>query len=181
MDQTSPTIRQSRPSRRLKSRASRRRCGLSIREADSRRDLLELHTLLDGGLRQAEVARVMGKDPAWVSRSIRRLRESPEIAFRKPCEAELVARHHEQLEALYALAMRTVTADPDKVNIYAIRIAGHLRRQILDFEIRVGMVETRTRTDMNAFSSDQLEMIHAARLNRTYADETEDGDSNRRN
>lgn len=127
-------------------------------------------------MRQAEIARTMEKDPAWVSRSVRRLRDAPQIAFRKPREAELLARHHEQLEALYSMALRTVTADPQKLNIYAIRIAAHLRRQILDFEIRVGMVETRTRTDMAAFHADQLEMIHNARLSRTYADEIGEGD-----
>ncbi len=153
----------------------RRRLGISIREADTRRDLLELNALVDRGMRSADIARYMGKDPAWVSRSIRRVRDNPEIAYRKPQEAEIVAGHHEQLEMLYTMALRSALLEPEKPNLYAIRIAAHLRRQILDFEIRVGMVETRQRSNLLQMDADQLEMIHNAQINRD-SDELPTGD-----
>lgn len=141
----------------------RRRCGISPREYDAKRDLLELHALLDSGMRPAEIAKEMGKDPAWVSRKMKELRENATLAFRKPCEGELITQALTRFETLYHQAFRAAMKNQGVAKVGLFRVACAIMRQFSDYQIRVGLVEERRRCapiDMEADAVIQLYAEH---------------------
>jgi len=118
---------------------------MNNRAYETRRDLLELHTLLDSGMRPVDIAREMGKDPAWVSRSTRRLRQDPTLAFRTPQEGEVIVQTEARLELLYQQAFRAAMSCTGQARIAAVRVAGSMLRQLTDYRVRVGLLEERKR------------------------------------
>jgi len=127
---------------------------MSNREYETRRDLLELHTLLDSGMRPVDIAREMGKDPAWVSRSTRRLRQDPTLAFRTPQEGEVIVQTEARMELLYQQTFREAMSCTGQARVAAIRVAGSMLRQLTDYRVRVGLLEERKRcTFMEAESA----------------------------
>lgn len=114
---------------------------MSNREYEARRDLLELHALLDSGMRPVDIAREMRKDPAWVSRSTRRLREDDALTIPRPEARELIDQTETRLNLLYQQAFRAAMNASGPTQIAGFRNAGALLRQLTDFRLRVGSMD----------------------------------------
>jgi hypothetical protein len=68
----------------------KRRAGLTPRAYQARLDLCRLRNLVCMRKSQAEIAQTMGKDPAWVSRSIKRMHSDFSILHATPDENRLI-------------------------------------------------------------------------------------------
>ena len=119
---------------------------MSVREYEARRDLLELHSLLDAGLRPGEIAKRMQKDPAWVSRSIQRLKEDRKLVFRAPQDEEIIEETLLRLQSLYQRASLASLHLTGRDGMAALRTAGAILQQITEYQIRIGLLEERTKT-----------------------------------
>jgi hypothetical protein len=126
---------------------------MSVREYEARRDLLELYALLDAGLRPVEIAKRMKKDPAWVSRSIQRLKTERALIFRAPEDGEIIEETLLRLQSLYQRAASASLALAGKEAMAAVRTAAGILHQITEYQIRIGLLEERTKSRPN-FSMD---------------------------
>lgn len=122
-------------------RCKRQRCGISQREYETREDMLELRALVDSGLRPAQIAREMGKDPAWVSRSIPRLRSDPALAFRAPVEGAIIVQVLERYETIYRQAIRGAAECDGSAKAGLLKVAATVLKQNVDYLFRIGMLE----------------------------------------
>ena len=71
---------------------------MSPREYAARLDLLRVQDCLWARMKPTAIARKLGKDKAWVSRAIARIREEQATAFQSPTERELTKEHLAQLD-----------------------------------------------------------------------------------
>lgn len=114
--------------------------GLTPRSYQARVDLCRLWDLMLQGRTQAEIAQKMGKDPAWVSRSVKRLQADTSLAFQRPQEAEIANEHLARLERLYSKALAMVEDGEGMAQVAAIRTASTLLRDKMQFMQFVGLM-----------------------------------------
>lgn len=136
------------------------RFGITQREYQAREDLLELHALLDSGLKPAQIARIMGKDPAWVSRSTRRLREDPALAFRSPVEGEIILQSLMRQETIYRQAMRGASECEGSAKASLLKVATSVTKQTIDYSFRVGILEHYSHHPSMDSVDDRIRMAH---------------------
>ena len=87
-----------------------------------------------------EIAHELGKDPAWVSRSIKEINTDFSKAFTTPEESRLISERLLKLHTLYSEAMNTAHASSGHVRISALRLASEILHQEASFEMAVGLV-----------------------------------------
>lgn len=92
-----------------------------------------------------EIAHLMEKDPAWVSRSIRRIQEDFGTVYPTPREKVVITENLSQLENLYARALSLVSAGTARERAAAIKTALDVLEMKADYEIRIGYVRDRKR------------------------------------
>jgi uncharacterized coiled-coil DUF342 family protein len=122
--------------------------GLSPREYQARLDLCRLRDLVCMNKSQTEIAAEMGKDAAWVSRSIRRIQEDFSTLYGTPDENRLVRENIANLENLYAEARKTAHESDGFKRISALRLAAEIQRQLNEYEVTVGWVANRRVNNM---------------------------------
>ena len=138
--------------------------GMSPREYQARMDLCRLWDLMQQRKSSAEIAREMGKDPAWVCRSIQRIQDDFSTIYPRPDEAKTILTNLANLESLLAEILRTIPTVEGGAKISAIRAASDLIRQKSDYEIRVGRVASRKRCTLGYNFDDAVEKMFAAIL-----------------
>ncbi len=112
-------------------------------------------------MKPAEIARQLGKDKAWVTRTIQGLETEGETAYRSPKEMELVGGNLAQLDSLLASALSIGHRQKDaKTRIAAIRVAADLLRQKSEYEIAVGFVHKREARADGDGQGMTVKMIH---------------------
>jgi hypothetical protein len=92
---------------------------------------------------QTEIAHIMGKDPAWVSRNIKRIQSDFSILYATPDENRLICENLARLESLYAETLRTAFASTGHTRFYGLRIAANILHQLAQYQITVGYVANR--------------------------------------
>ena len=123
-----------------------KRPALSPREYQARLDRLRVQDCLWARMGVTQIARHLGKDKAWVSRTIQRLQNEQATAYRTPREAELIGEHMGQLDSLLADTMAAVRrGEKGKTQLAAIRTAADLLRQKGEYQMSVGFVQNRER------------------------------------
>jgi len=113
---------------------------ITPRAFQKRLDLCKLWGLVCRGKTQAEIAQEMGKDPAWVSRSIKEITADFSKAFATPEESRLISERLLKLHTLYSEALNTALASSGHVRIGALRLASEILHQEASFEMAVGLV-----------------------------------------
>lgn len=121
---------------------------MSPRSYQARVDLCRVWDLMLQGRSQAEIARIMGKDAAWVSRSVKRLQADTSLAFHRPKESEMANEHLARLESLYSKALAMVEDSEGMAQVAAIRTAGTLLREKMQFLQFVGLMQKDQETPM---------------------------------
>ena len=81
---------------------------MSPREYQARIDRLKVQDCLWARMKPSEIARSLGKDKAWVSRTIQRLEKERETVYRSPKAETLIEENIEQLDSLLARAFAAV-------------------------------------------------------------------------
>ncbi|GAA5144508.1 hypothetical protein GCM10023213_34850 [Prosthecobacter algae] len=114
--------------------------GLSPRAYQARVDLCRLWDLMMQGSSAADIARTMGKDPAWVSRSIKRIKGDFSTVYERPAEKEMVNDHLARLETLYAKAMKAAEESEGMAKVAAIRTVNSILRDKAQFLQFVGLI-----------------------------------------
>lgn len=120
-----------------------RRAGLSPRAYQARRDLCRLWNLVHMQKSQAEIAQEMGKDTAWVSRSIKRIHSDFSILYATPDENQMIHENLARLESLYAEALRILSTSTGHSRISACRLVAEIVRQQAEYQVTVGWVANR--------------------------------------
>ena len=82
----------------------------------------------------------MGKDAAWVSRSVKKLEADTSLAFHSPKQTEMTDEHLARLERLYSKALAMIEDSEGMAQVAAIRTAGTLLREKMQFLQFVGLV-----------------------------------------
>lgn len=119
----------------------RRPRGLTPRSYQAKVDLCRLWDLMNQGRSQADIARLMRKDPAWVSRSIRVIQDDFSTVYQRPAEKELANDHLARIESLYSKAMRIAEDGEGMAQAAAVRTAAAILRDKMQFLQFVGLVE----------------------------------------
>jgi len=131
--------------------------GLSPRAYQARLDLCRLWDLVCMNKSQADIVQLMGKDRAWVSRSIKRIQADFSILYGTPEENRLVRENLARLQSLYAEARKTAFSTVGHSRVAALRLAAELVHQQSQYEITVGYVANRrTPTEANGPTMEQL-------------------------
>lgn len=113
---------------------------MTPRAFQKRLDLCKLWSLVCRGKRQSEIAHEMGKDPAWVSRSIKEINADFSKAFTTPDESRLIAEKLVKFHTLYSEAMNTAHTSSGHARISALRLATEIIHQEASFQMAVGLV-----------------------------------------
>jgi hypothetical protein len=92
---------------------------------------------------QTEIASEMGKDAAWVSRSIRRIQQDFSTLYGTPDENRLVRENIARLQNLYAAALKVAFSSEGFKRISALRLAAEIQRQLNEYQVTVGWVANR--------------------------------------
>ena len=139
----------SAPPRRRRSHLSqiaprRRPQSLSPRAYQTRLDLCRVWDFLCQRKRPSEIAQAMGKDPAWVSRAIKKVQSDFSTVYQKPKESRLIEEQLARLESLYARAAATAETTEGANCIMAIRTAASVLREQFQFLQYTGMIQKNT-------------------------------------
>jgi hypothetical protein len=114
---------------------------MSPRSYQARVDVCRLWDLMLLGRSQAKIARIMGKDAAWVSRAVKKLQTDTSLAFHRPKETETTNEHLGRLESLYFKALAMVEISEGKAQVTAIRTAATLLREKAQFLQFIGLMQ----------------------------------------
>jgi hypothetical protein len=106
-------------------------------------DLCRLWDLVCRNKTQAEIAQIMGRDPAWVCRAIKEIHADFSTVFSTPNESRLVAENLANFQSLYAETLNTAFASSGYARTGALRLAADILRQKSAYEIAVGCVQSR--------------------------------------
>lgn len=115
--------------------------GLTPRSYQAKVDLCRLWDLMNQGRSQAEIARMMRKDPAWVSRSIQTIQSDFSTVFQRPAEKAITDDHLARIESLFSKAMRIAEDGEGMAQAAAVRTAASLLRDRMQFLQFVGLTE----------------------------------------
>jgi len=135
-----------------------RRAALSPRAYQARLDLCRLWDLVCMQKSQTEITQIMDKDPAWVSRSIKRIQSDFSILYGTPTEGEIIRENLARLESLYAEALNTVHSSDGYSRISALRVTAEIVRQQAEYQVTVGWVANR-RSDNNGARGPTWEQV----------------------
>ena len=94
-------------------------------------------------MKPCEIARHLGKDPAWVSRTIRKLLSEKATAFASNAERATLEDMQRDYDRLIATAMEMKETGSDKSKLAAIQTASAALRAKHDFLIKTGLVQVR--------------------------------------
>jgi hypothetical protein len=120
-----------------------KKAGLSPRAYEARLDLCRLWDLVCRQKSQTEIAHIMGKDPAWVSRSIKRIQSDFSTVYGTPTEEEIIMDNLARIESLYSEALNTLHSSNGYSRISALRVTAEIVRQKSEYELTVGWVANR--------------------------------------
>lgn len=101
---------------------------LSPREYQTRTELCRVWDLMQQGVRPSDIASIMGKDPARVSRLISRVQEDFHTIFPKPSEDDAICEHLALLNVSLKKAMRAAEEETGMARIGAMKTAAALLR-----------------------------------------------------
>jgi hypothetical protein len=121
----------------------KRRAGLSPRAYQKRLDLSRLWDLVCMQKSQAEIAQIMDKDPAWVSRSIKKIQADFSTVHATPAEGGIIRENLARWETLYSEARRIAAVSDGFKRISALRLCAEVLRQKAEYEVTVGWVANR--------------------------------------
>lgn len=116
------------------------RTTLSPPALEARRDLLRVNDLILQGKRQCDIAAIMGKDAAWVSRTIRRIQRDPALIYSPPNAQTIVSEQLARLEALIRMALEHAGASEGATKTGALRLAADLQEKRTAFLEKVGIL-----------------------------------------
>ncbi len=128
---------------------------LSPRALEARRDLLRVHDLLMTGRKQSEIAAAMGKDPAWVSRTIRRIQQDPVLLYSSPNIQTVVQDQLASLDALIRVSLDHVGATHGSTKTGALRLAADLLKEKNSYLEKVGMLRPENLTGEKPLTPEQ--------------------------
>ncbi len=137
-----------------------KKAGLSPRAYQARLDLCRLWDLVCMQKSQTEIAEIMGKDAAWVCRSIKRIQADFSIVYATPTEERIISENLARLESLYAETLRTAFASTGHTRVYGLRIAADILDQQAQYQITVGYVANR-RSDAEKSRSPTIEELRS--------------------
>lgn len=120
--------------------------GLTPRSYQAKVDLCRLWDLMNQGRSQAEIARKMRKDPAWVSRSIQTINDDFSTVYQRTAEKQMANDHLARLESLYKKAMQIAEDGEGMTQAAALRTASSILRDKMQFLQFIGLVEERQET-----------------------------------
>ena len=111
----------------------------SPRDYQARLDRLRVRDYVAARMGVAEIARRMRKDKAWVSRTIRKLREENQDFLETAEGQQLVHENLSYFESLVAKARGEVERASSRAEaIAALRVAGNLLQQKANYELVTG-------------------------------------------
>lgn len=117
--------------------------GLSPRAYQALLDRRKLWQLVCMETPQVQIAQMMGKDPAWVSRTVQEIKADFSTVHATPNESSIIRENLAQWESLLAEALRNVHNSTGYSRISALRAAAEIHRQKAEYEISVGWVVNR--------------------------------------
>lgn len=97
---------------------------------------------------QVEIAQIMGKDAAWVSRTIREIQADFATVHATPNESAIIRENLARWESLLADALRNLQNSTGYARISALRVAAEIHRQKAEYQISVGWVANRRYGDV---------------------------------
>lgn len=92
------------------------------------------------GKTQCEIAEAMGKDAAWVSRSVKRIRADFSSVYVRPEARQMMDEHLAQLDSLYRQALQTAESAAGMAKISALRLAGELLTKRAEYQKSIGLL-----------------------------------------
>jgi hypothetical protein len=132
--------------------------GLSPRAYQARLDLCRLWDLVCMQKSQTEIAHIMGKDAAWVSRSVKRIQADFSTIYGTPTEEEIIRDNLARIESLYSEALNSLHSTNGYSRISALRVTAESVRQKSEYEVTVGWVANR-RSEPNGARGPTLEEL----------------------
>lgn len=132
-------------------RRSRVAGGLSPRAYQARVDASRLWDLKLQGRSSAEISRMMGKDPAWVCRTLKKIESDFSAVFHRPKEAEFVNDHLAKMDLVFSKALKVAEDTEGMAKVAALRTVNTILQNRMQFLQHVGMVSK------NQESNDQFE------------------------
>lgn len=120
-----------------------KRPSVSPRKYEATLDLLRVQDCLAARMRPCEIARHLGKDPAWVSRTVRKLLSEKATAYATDAERATLEEMRRDYDRLIATAMEMKETGSDKGKLAAIQTASAALRAKHDFLIKTGLVQLR--------------------------------------
>lgn len=117
--------------------------GLSPRAYQALLDRGQLWDLVCMRTPQDQIAHIMGKDPAWVSRTIRQIQADFSTVHATPHENAMIRENLAVWESLYSEALRNVHNSAGYPRISALRGAAEIHRQKAEYQVTVGWVANR--------------------------------------
>jgi hypothetical protein len=111
-------------------------------------DRCDLWDLVCRRTTQAEIAQIMGKDPAWVSRTLKQIQADFSTVQATPNESGIIRENLVRWETIYADARRLAAVSEGFNRISALRVCAEVLRHKAEYEVTVGWVANR-RSDAN--------------------------------
>jgi hypothetical protein len=93
---------------------------------------------------QAEIAQIMGKDPAWVSRTVTQIQADFSTVQATPNESGIIRENLVRWETIYADARRVAAVSEGFNRISALRVCAEVLRHKAEYEVTVGWVSRRS-------------------------------------
>jgi hypothetical protein len=121
--------------------------GLTPRAYQAQLDLCRLWDLVCMQKSQAEIAHEMGKDPAWVSRGIKRVKADFATNHALPNEGSIIRENLARWESIFAEARRIADSSVGFARISSLRLVAEILRHKAEYEVTVGWVANRRYSD----------------------------------
>ena len=122
------------------SQTPQKRRTLSLRAVNARRDLLKVHDLILLGKKQCEIAAMLGKDAAWVSRTVRSIHQDPALIYSAPDTQSAVSEQLAGHEALIRMAMEHAGKSDGGNKTAALRLVADMHQRRGEFLEKVGIL-----------------------------------------
>lgn len=135
-----PTPRPRERSRLAQTAPNRRPQALSPRAYQARLDLCRVYDFLIQRKRPSEIAELMGKDRAWVSRAIKKVQQDLSPMFETPTEKRAIQEQLAQFELLNSKALRLAASTDETKQLLAIRLAATVMAERQKFLQYIGLV-----------------------------------------
>lgn len=144
---------------------------LSPRRYQARLDACRVYDLIVAGKTQAEIAVAMGKDPAWVSRTIKLIRSDFSTVFVRSETRRLIDEHLAQIESLYRQALQAAEGSTGMAKISALRLATEVFTKRAEYQRSVGLLPDEEKLRQE---NDEDEMISLRELKQSVPQSTLD-------